>query len=701
MKRVGLILIIILCNVFALCGSVSKLLKWKGTKALSKAKIENVMIDSKGYISLSPDIDTIFQSTEIFLWDCVIDSKGNLYVSSGNEGKVFRVSPSRQIFTVFTSEKGAELFALAVDKKDNVYIGESPSGIIYRLSKNGKVKEFYKTGEKYVWRLLFDNNGMLFAATGDRGKLFKISSGGKGEIYYSSKENHIISLLFYKKKLYVGTEPNGLFIEITRKDKATVLYDTKENEIRSMVGIENSIFFATITRPSAVATSSFTSFFSGVSPMQGSKKNEKSVLYKFDIDKQTVSSLWECPTPPLYSISEFKDGRILIGTESGRLYTADKDGKINQLNQFETSPILNIIKGRKKNSFFLLTGNLGNVIKMGPDLSKKGEITSEEFDTGRKSSFGRANWDVILPTGTSFTLKLRIGNKENPDEDWTDWKEMKKDGEINLLPGRFIQLKSELRTRGSGKSPLLKEVSISYLPENRRPVIKEIIICPAGVSTGESDQSLFASRTVLSEKQKHFYKDIGYDLPQTVYKLEKGKRCAYWTASDPDGDSLYFSFFYRGEEEKEWKELKKELKKPAFVWDETALPDGVYYIKVSVSDERENPSTRALSAELTSEPFVIDNTSPVIEVNSIKAKGKNIEVKVTGEDKLSILKSVSYSVNGGEWNILLPDDGIFDSKKEEFLFTIKENESGEYTVVVKVTDLSLNTGVGKGTVEVK
>ncbi len=701
MKRVILLLIFLSCCVVSLSSSVSKLQRWKGIKDLNKAKVENVIIDNKGFVSLSPAIDTVFQSTEIFLWDCVYDSKGNLYVSSGNEGKVFKISPANHISTVFTSEKGTEIFALAVDVNGNIYIGESPSGIIHRLSKNGKVEEFFNSGEKYIWKLLFDKKGMLYAATGDGGKLFKISSQGKGDLYYTTKESHIVSLYIYKDRMYVGTEPNGLFIEVVRKNKGMVLYDSKENEVHSIIGIGNMIFFTTVTKPSTLAAPPYMSFFSGVNDIQDDTKMEKSVLYKFNIEKKTVTSLIECPTPPIYSISEYKDGTVMIGTENGRIYLVDNNGRIGQLNRFENSPVLNIVKGIRKNSFFILTGNIGNVIKMGPDISKRGSITTDVFDTEGKSNFGRIDWDVNTPEGTSFSLWLRVGNKEDPDEDWSDWKRMKKGGEINLPPSRFAQIKCELVAFGSRNSPLLKEFSISYLPQNKSPTIKKLIVCPVGVSASEDVNSFFGSVTLLSEKQKDFFINLGYDLPLTLYGLEKGKRCAYWEAYDPDGDSLTFSFFYRGEKEKEWKELKKDINIPAFIWDETAFPDGKYSVKVTVSDERDNPATRALESEFVSEPFAIDNTPPSVEVSSMKVKGKNIEVKVTSKDEISILKSAFYSVNGEEWKIVLPEDGIFDSKKEKFLITVKEKEKGEYTIVVKVTDLALNTGTDKGTIELK
>lgn len=699
MKRIGLLSIIILYTVSVSFSSGSKIFKWKGTRDLTKVKIENVIINDMGIISLSPAVDTIFQSTEVFLWDCVYDSRGNLYVASGNEGKVFKITNANQVFTVFTSEKGAEIFSLAADKEDNIYVGESPSGIIYKISKNGNVKEFFATDEKYIWNLLFDNKGMLFVATGDRGKLFRISADGKGKVYYSSTENHIVTLLLYNGKLYAGTEPNALFVEIDKEGKATVLFDTDENEVHSMIGMGNKIFFATLSRPITVMPSSYTSFFSNGS-IEGSKM-EKSILYKFDINKKTVTSIWSCTTPPIYALSEFSDNKILIGTENGRLYGADEDGRISQMNKFEDSPILSINKGLLKNSYIILTGNLGNVIKIGPDLSRTGRIISDVYDTGRMSIFGRIDWDSDVPSGTMISLWLRVGNKKDPVEDWTNWKKMKKGANINIPPARFIQIKSELETTSGWKSPYLKDISISYLPENRKPVLEKLVICPVGVNASEGYDPMLGPQAILPEKERNFYTDLGFDLPLTLYGLAKGKRCAYWVATDPDRDSLYFSFFYRGDEEKEWKELEKDLMRPSFTWDETTLPDGIYFAKVSASDERDNPASRALTSEIISESFIIDNSAPDVEVNSVKRRGENIEVSVTAKDKLSLLKSASFSINGGEWNVILPEDGIFDRKEEKFLFTHKAEKKGEYTVVVKVTDLSLNTGTGKGTVEVR
>lgn len=681
--------------------STSSVIGWRGIKNMKKATLKNVSVNYKGYVSLAPDIDTIFQSTELFLWDGVMDKDRNLFVSSGNEGKVFKVTPTKQVFTIFNSKEGAEIYALTRDKGGNIYIGETPSGIIYRLSGNGKTEEYFKTGEKYIWKMVFDKSGNLFVATGENGRIYKVTGKGKGEIYCETKDSHIVTLMFYRDVLYAGSEPNGLFFEIKKRNKPVVLYDAAENEVHSIDASGDEIFFSTVSRPSTVNPSSYQSFFMSVNAQQGQKTGEKSKLYKFDINNRTVTTLWECTTPPIYSIRKYSNNEILIGTEKGKLYSADLSGRISSLGQFEESSVLNMIDGERQGMVYILTGNLGKVFRLGPELASKGTITSDVFDTGRRSKFGRLYLNARIPEKTSVSLWIRVGNRKDPGDNWIDWKRVKSGEKLNIPYARFFQVRCGLQREGVDRSPIVKNISVSYLPVNRPPLITKIVICPVGIGTDQGLGSFTSVKMPLSEREKAYYKNLGYELPQNIIHLERSKRCIYWKATDPDGDSLKFSLFYRGSNEKEWKKLKEGLRKQGFVFDQTTLPDGTYYIKLSASDAVDNPSSRALSTFLVSEPFIVDNSPPLVKIGSLTIKNGYIIVKATATDSLSHITSVSYSVNAGEWKVILPRDGIFDSNKEDFNFRIKIKEKGEKTVVIKVTDFSLNTGTAKATVEMR
>jgi hypothetical protein len=90
----------------------------------------------------------------------------------------------------------------------------------------------------------------------------------------------------------------------------------------------------------------------------------------------------------------------------------------------------------------------------------------------------------------------------------------------------------------------------------------------------------------------------------------KGWIGARWVASDPNGDSMTYTVEIRGETETEWKPLKQKLAEKYFSWDSTAFTDGDYRVRITASDAPSNPPADALTGQLVSEVFTIDNTPP-------------------------------------------------------------------------------------------
>jgi hypothetical protein len=72
-----------------------------------------------------------------------------------------------------------------------------------------------------------------------------------------------------------------------------------------------------------------------------------------------------------------------------------------------------------------------------------------------------------------------------------------------------------------------------------------------------------------------------------------------------------------------------------------------------------------LSSSLDSESFTIDNTPPVITVNSAAAKA----IKFNTKDALSWIDKAEYSLDGGEWIALLPDNLVTDSQSLDYTIT--------------------------------
>ena len=107
---------------------------------------------------------------------------------------------------------------------------------------------------------------------------------------------------------------------------------------------------------------------------------------------------------------------------------------------------------------------------------------------------------------------------------------------------------------------------------------------------------------------------LGRAPPLGRRTYQKGLQTFVWKGEDQNDDRLQFDIFYRREGETAWKVLKRGLWDQIVVWDTTSVPDGTYVLKVAASDAASNSPGTALTGELESVSFDIDNTPPRIEV---------------------------------------------------------------------------------------
>jgi len=76
-----------------------------------------------------------------------------------------------------------------------------------------------------------------------------------------------------------------------------------------------------------------------------------------------------------------------------------------------------------------------------------------------------------------------------------------------------------------------------------------------------------------------------------------------WSADDPDGDKLVYELDFRGDGERDWKPLKKDLHDSSYAIDGDALADGRYFFRVIASDREANAPSAAKEVDLVSSPY--------------------------------------------------------------------------------------------------
>ena len=180
---------------------------------------------------------------------------------------------------------------------------------------------------------------------------------------------------------------------------------------------------------------------------------------------------------------------------------------------------------------------------------------------------------------------------------------------------------------------MLTSVTTAYLPRNLRPAVSSITVHPPGTvfqrpfSTGELEIAGFEDNTSDGRNPSQPSTRPARSpsppsrpaLGRKVY--QKGLQTFVWKAEDDNDDRLQYDVFYRREGETAWKPLKRSLWDPIVVWDTTSVPDGTYYVKVAATDAPSNSPATALLGEFESVSFDIDNTPPVVEIQSATRTG--------------------------------------------------------------------------------
>ena len=311
---------------------------------------------------------------------------------------------------------------------------------------------------------------------------------------------------------------------------------------------------------------------------------------------------------------------------------------------------------------------------------------------------------------------VRSGNTEDPGREWSKWYgPYQASGAVAEAPAaRFFQWKAVIHAGGAGEG--IDWVTEAYLPRNVAPVIDGIAIQDAGVRA-QAGQVISGQPVNVTLRQPQAPNPNGIvvttnmvtKFEQTPQGLQqKGWRSVLWAAHDDNEDDLKYSVYFRGEKENDWLLLKDNLDQKFYSWDTTTMPDGAYYLKIVASDAPSNPPGVSLHTERESERFEVDNTPPAIEkleasptgMNADRSMGVSYDFQFSAVDSFSSIERAQYSVDGGEWILLAPTEGISDSRTENYSFTVRGLGPGEHTIAVRAYDRFENVGAGKTTIRI-
>lgn len=697
-----------------------------------KGIIHNLSVRSDGRLTLAPRFHELLDSSSPYLWALAHDSKGNVYTGGGPAARLYRIAADGSTKIVADFE-GLEIHAIAIDGKDRVYAGTSPDGKVYRVVPDAKPEMFYDPKAKYIWAMAFNSRSELFVATGDQGEIHRVTPDGRGSVFFKSEEAHARSMaLDAADNLIIGTEPSGLVLRISPAGQGFVLYEMAKREITAVaLAKDGSVFAAGVGAkqastppaptpvpappPPALAANPAPAAAAPIpphtpTPSPGTPPSSGPAAIAGGSDVYCIhpggypEKLWTNAQDIVYAIGFDSQGRALLGTgNKGYVYRIESNSVYTALLNAPPTQIT-VLDSARDGRLYAATGNVGKVYEIGPGFEHEGTIESDVFDGGGFSWWGRLSFEGEARDGR-VAIAGRTGNMGRPQKNWSSWSApvtATEGAEIGSPPARFAQWKATLTLGAGARSPELDAVSLAYLPKNVAPRLEQVEITPFNYRFSPPVVAVVLPQTLtlppLGKKGSTPPAPPAADTGASSMQRAKGYLGARWSASDDNADTLTFTVEIRGVNEKEWKPLKDKVRERYLSWDATALPDGEYMLRVTASDSPSNTADTALSTQMESDPFLIDNTPPQITGLASARNGGTLHARWRASDALSLIGKAEYSVDGGDWMPVLPVTKLSDSRQEDYDLALENLSPGEHTIAVRVEDDHENQAVAKAVV---
>lgn len=704
MLRAFALLVVLSC---AGPGQAAKVKVWHHANAghYDKAQFQQTVISSEGSLRLANRLRLFASLPAAHIWAAAEDKAGNLWIATGDEGKLFKLTADGKITLAYTSND-SQILSLAVAPDGTAYAGTGPGGQIIAVPPQGAPRILADKLGSYVWALVHDPAGRsLFAGTGPKGQIYQVTPEGKASVFYSTKQDHILSLARgADNMLYAGTDKGGLVYRIDPAGKGFVLYQANQGEIHALLSSPDGLYAGTSapvqrgakgfnsagsgnpaislekppfaidlpkktqTKKSKAATGSSgnTSGNVGVSKGEGASSGSPPAagdnsIYRIAADG-TVREVFRDKVMVLSLLA--RKGKLLAGTGMrGQLFEIDETTKERtELARLEHGQV-SCLLARNDGSILVAGSDPGKLYILEDGFAARGSILSDVLDTKITSKWGTATWKASAPAGTAASFAFRAGNIADPDATWSDWSAELTDAgdaKVSLPAARYLQFRVTLTTENARATPEVRGVTVRYKNTNLPPEITSL------------------------------------DLPDlAATNLDNPRKIKVrWTAVDPNEDELFYRVYVRKDGWKDWLNVEEEFDKKEYDWDTSTFPSGFYQVKVTASDRRDNSPEETLTASRVSRPIAVAHTPPTVTLKTAGMDGDQVVIEATASDPLVRLTEASFSVDGKKSSSIFPRDGLFDGKTETFRFKTGPLSQGTHVVILRVRNAAGLVGSG-------
>jgi hypothetical protein len=439
----------------------------------------------------------IFEPQELQVQALAADKNGVIYAATNPDGKIYKLERSQRqekqksssasgsswSSSVYFDPKTKYIWDLALDDAGNLFVATGDQGQIFRVTPKGENSVFFKSDETHIRVLTFDRKGNLIAGSDGSGLIYRISPSGEGLVLYSAPKKEITALAVdMMNNIYAaGVGEKRAAAAISSFSSSPSSASAPSSSGSSQTGI-------TVSGSSTATTTTSISFPSTGLTAGGSE------IYRIAPDG-SPARIWSSREDLVYALAFDSHSELLAGTGNrGHIYAVHDEDQFTDLLQASANQVT-AFAAAPGGGLYASTSNLGKVFLLGPASASEGNYQSDVFDARIFSRWGRAEF-----RGAGNTeLFARSGNVDNPDRNWSQWKkiDLQKDASVSVPPARFIQWKAVLHA--GDPAPHVDSVLLYYLPKNVAPVLDDV-----SVQVGVRYQALPKVISADSGASQHF-----------------------------------------------------------------------------------------------------------------------------------------------------------------------------------------------------
>jgi len=668
------------------------------------------------------------------LWTLKPAGTNRFIVGTGPDGKVQEVTfnPKDSTYTVREVADVAETHALAVLPlaDGSLLVGTSPTAALY-LVKDGKPVTRVPLPADSVFDFLALPDGTVLAGTGNPGKIYrvdmkKLAAAGiiegkvdsdalladRGVTLFGEIRDRNVRRLarIASGRIIAGSAPKGNVYSFPAAGGAPLfLQENRDAEVVDLLPMDDGSFYAGIVFSAG-------DIFRLAKPPSDPKDDAKdgpkdlfkdrdpkpafmgrSTVVRFPVDGFPENVVTKTGIS-LYRLARHGDWLLLTAGEQGDAFGYDPVARRSLTFAGSASAQLSDLAPLGGGRYLMLRNNASGLALMNFTDAPVRELETKRLDLGQSSELGAVRFPRLRGVALS-ALKLEASTNYGSDElegwsPWTDLPQRDDAFQTDGLRGRYIRYR--LHVPGSTLDFQIDKGAQYYRPQNRRPILSDFRIFPPNqglVPAGDPPvnvittvgQMLFpASRDAKDDNPE---KRKGTFLNSQVIP-QPGTQIVYWTMSDPDGDTLAYTFSIRPEGSSTWTDLSVRSPDSYVQFETGGMAEGLYLTRLVVAEQAPRPAAQRLSYTFETDSLLVDHTPPVITATEIKRSNGILYVTVSGKDELSLLEGIEVVLNNGTRDVMLhPVDGLLDGRVESFTAEFPEaRTSGATSVEVILYD---------------